>query len=442
MASAVDPSLANPREHSITRSLLTELSLHHAPSSSEPVNEENPGASSVDLLLPRNTPPLLSMTASPMTASPMTASPTTASLTKEDVVLSNAAAFSPAGVVNSSAKARPLCLDVNHDISELVGLSELCLPQESVPRESMPEKPLYPPPVSPTQTYQPPAPSLSMMHVTKSPTAINAPTSIFNRRSWHPSEYEHASAPISPITDSSGRPNRSASIASSGASSAYSANSATIQIPPPGTNAYTKKVNHKRQQSDPKYVRFMSAVSENHKKVEPDRYVGYPGLVSYMTETQSLIVRRFDDVHVRLLLYIQDQISQLETQLRTLDEQNYLEKGIHNGTFREDVDRVRVHVMERLRILVGEYDTMVLAFSRMQESKASEKAVGRLKEWLRKYSGISGGGQSPPKGGAIARDELEWVEKANDLTDLSISPPTNAVVKQSPLTRLFPGMKR
>jgi hypothetical protein len=427
MASAVDSSLANPHEHSVKRSLLTELSLHHAPSSSEPVNEEYPAASSVDLLLPRNTPPLPSMTASP---------------TKEEVGLFKAAALSPVRVVNSSAKAKPLCLDVNHDISELAGASELSLPLESVSGESIPEKPIYPPPVSPTQTYRPPAPSLSMMHVTKSPTAVNAPTSIFNRRSWHPSEYEHASAPISPITDSSGRPNRSASIASSGASSAYSANSATIQIPQPGTNAYTKKFSHKRQQSDPKYVRFMSAVSENHKKSEPDRYAGYRGLVSYMTETQSLIFRRFDDVHVRLLLYIQDQISQLETQLGTLDEQNYLENGMHNGTFREDVDRVRVDVMERLRILVGEYDAMILAFSRMQESKASEKAVGRLKEWLKKYSGISGGCQSPPKSGAISRDELEWVEKANDLTNLSISTPTNTVVKQSPLTRLFPGMKR
>ncbi len=162
-----------------------------------------------------------------------------------------------------------------------------------------------------------------------------------------------------------------------------------------------------------------------------------------MTETQSLIFRRFDDVHVRLLLYLQDQISQLESQLRKSDEQNIAENGMHHGTFREDVDRLQVGIMERLRILVGEYDTMILALSRMQESKASEKAIGRLRDWLRKYSGAPAGRQSPPKGGAIARGELEWVEKANDLTNLSISTTASStVVKQSPLTRLFPGKKR
>ncbi len=239
--------------------------------------------------------------------------------------------------------------------------------------------------------------------------------------------------------------NRSASIASSGASSAYSANSDTIQIHQPGTNAYTKKYDHQRQKSDPKYVRFMSAVSENQKRTEPERYVGYPGLVSHMTETQNLIFRRFDDVHVRLLLYLQDQISQLELQLQTLDERNIAVKGMHNGTFREDVDRVRVEILERLRMLVGEYDTLILAFSRMQESKASDRAIARLKDWLRKYSGVPANRQSATKGGPIAKNELEWMEKTSDLANLSIGTNTNTndiAVQRSSLTKLFPGKKR
>jgi hypothetical protein len=187
----------------------------------------------------------------------------------------------------------------------------------------------------------------------------------------------------------------------------------------------------------------MSAISENQNQKEPERYVGYPGLVSHMAETQNLIFRRFDSVHIRLLLYLQDQISQLETQLRNLDERNSEERGMHNGTFREDADQVRVEIMESLRRLVGEYDTMILAFSRMQESKASEKAVERLKDWLRNYSVAPIGRRSLPQRGAIARDELEWVEKADDLTNLSTIPAaSNGAGKQSTLTRLFPGRKR
>lgn len=433
MSTNVDSGVPSLNQHLMPRSSLIEGSSLDGKLPSHPTEEphasvEPDTSTSFDeLLLSRHIPP------APMTASP----------TKEDGAATDVAAISSSPGVESLPRATPLRLEVGHDHSKVVAASAVALPEKSVSGESMPEKAIYPPPVSPTQTYQPPAPSLSMIHASKSPTSVNPPTSIFNRRSWHPSEYEHTSTPISPMTASSGMINRSSSPASSGASSAYSADSATIQIPQPGTNAYPRRNVHKRQNSDPKYVRFMSAVSENQKQTEPERYLGYPGLVSHMTESQHLIFRRFDDVHVRLLLYLQDQISQLESQLRTLDEQNIAEKGMHNGTFREDVDQLRVDIMERLRILVGEYDTMILAFSRMQDSKASEKAVGRLKEWLRKYSGAPAGRQSPTKGGAIAKNELEWMEKANDLTSLSTTTSASStVVKQSPLTRLFPGRKR
>jgi hypothetical protein len=430
MPAAVESSVPNEPHPLKPTSSWVDTSGVDASIPSDLANEQNtstepaPNASFVDLLIPKHT---IMTPPSPV----------------EDVHSSNLAAVPSETILQSppeSTTQNPEGYSVHTEIAEP---SDLFRVIQEVSEESLPDKPIYPPPVSPTQTYQPLMPSLSMMHATKSPTSVKPPTSIFNRRSWHPSEYERTSAPISPITSSSGKMNRSVSNASSGASSAYSANSATIQIPQPGTNAYTKKFYHKRQQSDPKYVRFMSAVSENQKRTEPERYVGYPGLVSHMSETQSLIFRRFDEVHVRLLLYLQDQICQLETQLRTLDERNIAEKGMHNGTFREDVDRVRVEILERLRMLVGEYDTMILAFSRMQESKASDKAIGRLKDWLKKYSGAPAGRQSPTKGGSIAKNELEWVEKTSDLSNFSVSTSiNNAVVKQSTLTRLFPGKKR
>ncbi|ERF71380.1 hypothetical protein EPUS_09052 [Endocarpon pusillum Z07020] len=345
-------------------------------------------------------------------------------------------------VAGPRSKVIPLRVEVNHEQLKPASTSEVAQPTRTVSEESLPAKAIYPPPVSPTQTFQPPAPPLAMMHVAKSPTSANPPNSKFKRWSRRRSDLEPRSPPMSPVTDNLGKINPSGSIASSSASSAYSANSATIQIPQPGTNAYTLKPHRKRQQSDPKYLRFMSTISQNQRQTSPEQYVGYPGLASHMTETQNLIFRRFDDVHVRLLLYLQDQISQLEAQLRTLDERNIAESGIHNGTFREDADKLRVDTMEKLRICVGEYDTMILAFSKMQESKASEKSVARLKDWLKKYSGGSNGRQSLPKGGAIAREELEWVEKVDDLTYLPISTAASSTpVKQSSLTRLFAGKK-
>ena len=430
MASAVEPSVPNEPDQLIPKSYLPDASIHDASTPPTVVNEKtasgepDPTAPPGDGLVSKDT---------------LTTTPSSL----KDVPPPKSAAVLPDTIIESLPEAEAPKLEVNCDSTTTPEPSELFPQNESISEEPKPDK-IYPPPVSPTHTYQPPVPSLSMTHASKSPTPAKR-TSIFHRRSWLPSEPERTSAPISPITSSSGQMNRSASIASSGASSACSANSATVQIFQPGTDAYKKDPGHKRQQSDQKYVRFMSAVSESQKRAEPERYVGYPGLVSHMTETQNLIFRRFDEIHVRLLLYLQDQISQLETQLRTLDERNIAEKGMHNGTFREDADQVRVEIMERLRILVGEYDTMILAFSRMQEAKASNKAIARLRDWLRKYSGAPTGRQSPVIDGSVAKDELEWVEKASDLANLSTnSPPTtnNVVGKQSPLKRLFPGRKR
>jgi hypothetical protein len=164
-----------------------------------------------------------------------------------------------------------------------------------------------------------------------------------------------------------------------------------------------------------------------------------------MTETQSLVFRRFDDVHVRLLLYLQDQIAQLEGQLRMVDEENLAETAMHNGTFRQDRDPIRVEIMERLRVLVGEYDIMVLAFSRMQETKASEKVIGRLREWIKKHTAgsVAGTHTSPTTGAAIATDELEWVHKADDLSNFAVATSISTTAsKPTGLTRLLTGRKR
>jgi hypothetical protein len=427
---AVNSAVPN-HQQTMPRSALTEPPREDAPVSPDAGYEQTapvepaPSAAFVELLLPKNT-------RTPPSTSPNGDAPPTSLVP-----------FSPVAMAEPPTEAATLSQEMDHGHTEDAEISEHSVAGNMVSEESTPAKTLYPPPVAPTQTYQPPAPSLSASPVTKSPSAVSALASKFKRRSWHPSEHARASAPTSPVTNGPRKIHRSASVASSGASSPCSANSATVQVPQPGTSAYVKKSDHRRQQSDPKYIRFMSAISENQNQKEPERYVGYPGLVSHMAETQNLIFRRFDSVHIRLLLYLQDQISQLETQLRNLDERNSEERGMHNGTFREDADQVRVEIMESLRRLVGEYDTMILAFSRMQESKASEKAVERLKDWLRNYSVAPIGRRSLPQRGAIARDELEWVEKADDLTNLSTIPAaSNGAGKQSTLTRLFPGRKR
>ena len=41
-------------------------------------------------------------------------------------------------------------------------------------------------------------------------------------------------------------------------------------------------------------------------------------MASFMTNTSTMVFRRFDDVHVKLLLCLQDEIGQLERELMRL----------------------------------------------------------------------------------------------------------------------------
>jgi hypothetical protein len=70
------------------------------------------------------------------------------------------------------------------------------------------------------------------------------------------------------------------------------------------------------------------------------------GISSFMTANDTVIFRRFDEVHVQLLLCLQDEITQLERELMRL------ESAIMT---RSDRDIERNRVIRELRKVVAEY---------------------------------------------------------------------------------------
>jgi hypothetical protein len=71
-------------------------------------------------------------------------------------------------------------------------------------------------------------------------------------------------------------------------------------------------------------------------------------LASFMTSENTVVFRRFDDVHVRLLLCLQDEIAQLEKELLDLENPN------SQGTASEKLLK-RSRVLRELRKVVAEY---------------------------------------------------------------------------------------
>lgn len=74
--------------------------------------------------------------------------------------------------------------------------------------------------------------------------------------------------------------------------------------------------------------------------------VDHSQLASFMTTNQTIIFRRFDDVHVQLLLCLQDEISELESKLNQLEGASMT---------RNDRTVERMQVIRELRRLVTEY---------------------------------------------------------------------------------------
>lgn len=72
------------------------------------------------------------------------------------------------------------------------------------------------------------------------------------------------------------------------------------------------------------------------------RYIGYRGFAELMAfDPELLVLRRFDELHTRALLFKQDQVSQLEEELKDLDEKYIKQGDIDNGTFRGDMEKRR-----------------------------------------------------------------------------------------------------
>ncbi|KIX98178.1 uncharacterized protein Z520_06258 [Fonsecaea multimorphosa CBS 102226] len=140
----------------------------------------------------------------------------------------------------------------------------------------------------------------------------------------------------------------------------------------------------------------------------PFRPFEHAEMASFMTEKNTIICRRFDAVHVRLLLCLQDEISQLEKELLKLESSN------SPGTASEKMMQ-KTRILRELRKVVAEYDHLFTTWSKMQASKVSDSTTKELKEWLAKP------GTSIEAGlGINTQQDLQWLENTKDLSSIQL----------------------
>ncbi|RYO83118.1 hypothetical protein DL762_006286 [Monosporascus cannonballus] len=114
----------------------------------------------------------------------------------------------------------------------------------------------------------------------------------------------------------------------------------------------------------------MDPVEGDHRDIELDvltqndldrkawKYIGYKGFSQFVSSDDDFIaLRRFDRLHSRVLLTLQDHVAQLEENLDSLDNSlsGKRAEDIDNGTVRHDQSESRRELLKRIVIALKEY---------------------------------------------------------------------------------------
>ncbi|KAK6854128.1 hypothetical protein PG995_009221 [Apiospora arundinis] len=143
---------------------------------------------------------------------------------------------------------------------------------------------------------------------------------------------------------------------------------------------------------------------------KPWKYVGYKEFARYSSSADEFFVlRRYDRLHCRVLLTMQQRIAVLEEKLDALDERlSRTTEDIDNGTVRTDQSERRALVEESSKELKA-YADMVLSYKQLKSAPSAPKwSVKNINTWLDNNNG------------PIETTEVEFL-KAEDLISVTNS---------------------
>ncbi|KAI8633267.1 hypothetical protein F5Y19DRAFT_294844 [Xylariaceae sp. FL1651] len=175
--------------------------------------------------------------------------------------------------------------------------------------------------------------------------------------------------------------------------------------------------------------------TENELYQYPWKYIGYKDFAAYVASDPDFFAfRRFDRLHTRTLLSLQDQLSELEQQLDLMDKRfsrkstkivgscppiivdnlkvtdetgDNIPRDINNGTIRDDLEE-RAALITDIAAKLREYDEAVLRYSKMRRLfPAPERNVQNLKTWFENNEG------------AIMEAETQFIQHRDELVSMS-----------------------
>ncbi|KAH7122524.1 hypothetical protein B0J11DRAFT_409503, partial [Dendryphion nanum] len=153
---------------------------------------------------------------------------------------------------------------------------------------------------------------------------------------------------------------------------------------------------------------------------KPWKYLGYRAYSEFLASDDTFLVfRKFGTLHARVLLVLQDEISQLEARLEDIDTQHSRKaaKDIHNGSFRREEISERTQILHEVHEKLKEYSEQPHATLRSRP-KVPQADINSLHNWLANTQK------------AIYSAEVDYLNEQHDLFSL-------VPVSTTPLRRFF-----
>lgn len=174
--------------------------------------------------------------------------------------------------------------------------------------------------------------------------------------------------------------------------------------------------------------------------LRPWKYIGWAGFAQFAAKDDDfLVLRRFDESSIRVLLAMQDHIAQLEEDLRRVDAEtsDVHAVDVNNGTFRQDPRPERKTLLEQLKLALLEYsrfgpmikvdadsslEQFIWLHSELKKRPSADiRSRRNIEAWLYNHNG------------AITETELGFIS-SNDLINITSR-------TRSPLKRLLENLK-
>ncbi|KAJ5661095.1 uncharacterized protein N7484_000467 [Penicillium longicatenatum] len=132
------------------------------------------------------------------------------------------------------------------------------------------------------------------------------------------------------------------------------------------------------------------------------------------SDDELFLLRRFGALNARIILALQDEVCQIEEELKNLDHK-YMNCSdpVNNGSFRQDIKQDRKGVLARLRLKLKEYNEFVVLHSELKRrSRAEPRLIKNILNWHETNEG------------AILDVEKNYIREEEDLITITPSAKT------------------